>query len=127
MVVISSIVICRLFHLDQARLDVLGRVGDASSNFNLPLPFPGVPKLPNHADIRAIIVNAAIITIIGFVESIAAKSFARRHDYFVSVNCELVTLGIVNIFGGFFQAFPAFGSVSNISGLVVEIRRDLRG
>lgn len=111
-VVISSIVICRLFQLDKAGLDVLGRVG-SSTNFNLPLPLPSMPKLPNHADIKAIIVNAAIITIIGFVESIAAaKTFARKHNYFVSANRELVALGIANVFGGFFQAFPAFGSVS---------------
>lgn len=116
-VVIASIVICRFFHFDQHGLDILGKVGDQSSNFNLPLPFPSVPKLPEHADIKAIIVNAAIITIIGFVESIAAaKTFARKHTYFVSANRELVALGIANIFGGMFQSFPAFGSVSKRGG-----------
>ena len=112
-VVISSIVVCRVFRLDSAGLDVLKSVGDSSSNFNLPLPFPAIPKLPDQADIKAIIVNAAIITIIGFVESIAAaKTFARKHNYFVSANRELVALGIANVFGGVFKAFPAFGSVS---------------
>jgi MFS superfamily sulfate permease-like transporter len=91
----------------------LGRVGDSSSNFNLPSPFPTMPKLPDHADIKAIIVNAAIITIIGFIESIAAaKSFAGRHNYFVSANRELAALGIANIFGGLLQSLPVFGSVS---------------
>ncbi|CAO3614120.1 unnamed protein product [Mucor hiemalis] len=110
-IVISSIVVCRIFRLDLEGLEVLGRVGDSSTSFNLPLPLPSIPKLPGHADIKAIIVNAAIITIIGFVESIAAaKSFARKHNYFVSANRELVALGIANVFGGLFQAFPSFGS-----------------
>jgi MFS superfamily sulfate permease-like transporter len=111
-VVITSITVCRIGRLDQAGLDVLGQVGGSTSTFNLPLPFPSMPRLPHDVDIKAIIVNAAIITIIGFVESIAAaKSFARRHNYFVSANRELVALGIANVFGGFFQCFPAFGSV----------------
>lgn len=115
MVVIASIVICRSFHLDQSGLDILGLVGHPSSGYSLPLPVPSVPKLPEHADIKAIIVNAAIIAIIGFVESVAAaKTFARKHTYFVSANRELVALGIANIFGSLFQSFPAFGSVRSI-------------
>ncbi|KAL7309281.1 hypothetical protein PS15m_011388 [Mucor circinelloides] len=111
LVVILSIIVCRLYRFDKAGLDVLGQVGGSSSNFNLPLPVPSMPTLPDHADIKAIIVNAAIITIIGFVESIAAaKSFARRHNHFVSANRELVALGIGNVIGGFFGSFPAFGS-----------------
>ncbi|KAG2198506.1 hypothetical protein INT47_008610 [Mucor saturninus] len=110
-VVIASIVICRSFHLDQSGLDILGQVGHPVSGYSSPLPIPSVPKLPEHADIKAIIVNAAIITIIGFVESVAAaKTFARKHTYFVSANRELVALGIANIFGSMFQSFPAFGS-----------------
>ena len=114
LVVISSIIVCKFYKFDQAGLDVLGQVGESNNNLNLPLPIPSIPTLPDHADIKAIIVNAAIIAIIGFVESIAAaKSFARRHNYFVSANRELVALGISNIIGGFFGSFPAFGSVSN--------------
>lgn len=112
-VVVMSIVICQLGRLDQKGLDILGRIGSAESGFNLPLPVPSIPQLPRGADIKVIIVNAAIITIIGFVESIAAaKTFARKHNYFVSANRELVALGMANIFGGVFQAFPSFGSVS---------------
>lgn len=116
-VVILSIAVCKWYQLDQAGLDVLGQVGSSSSAFNPPLPLPSLPitKLPHFADIKAIIVNAAIITIIGFVESIAAaKSFARKHNYFVSANRELVALGIANMVGSFFQTFPAFGSVKYI-------------
>ncbi|KAG2233598.1 hypothetical protein INT48_001851 [Thamnidium elegans] len=110
-VVVVSILVCKFGRLDQKGLEVLGSVGDSDSNFNLPLPFPSLPQLPHGADIKAIIVNAAIITIIGFVESIAAaKTFARKHNYFVSANRELVALGIGNIFGGVFKAFPSFGS-----------------
>ncbi|GAA5816414.1 hypothetical protein MFLAVUS_009943 [Mucor flavus] len=110
-VVVVSILVCKFGRLDKKGLDVLGSVGNLNSNFNLPLPFPSLPQLPHGADIKTIIVNAAIITIIGFVESIAAaKTFARKHNYFVSANRELVALGIGNIFGGIFKAFPSFGS-----------------
>jgi MFS superfamily sulfate permease-like transporter len=68
------------------------------------------------------LINAAMITIIGFVESIAAaKSFARRHNYFVSANRELVAIGIGNIIGSFFQAYPAFGSVSDMCAIFCPI------
>lgn len=113
LVVISSILVCKLCKLDEAGLDILGQVGGSNSTFNPPLPIPSIPVLPDHADIKAIIVNAAFITIIGFIESIAAaKSFARRHDNFVSANRELVALGISNVIGSLFGSFPAFGSVS---------------
>lgn len=51
-IVISSIVVCRVFRLDLEGLEVLGRVGDSSTSFNLPLPLPSIPKLPGHADIK---------------------------------------------------------------------------
>lgn len=111
LVVIASTLVCRIFHLDQRGVNVLGKVG--SSDINPPLPVPSLPSLPAGADIKNILVNAAIISIIGFVESLAAgKTFARKHNYFVSANRELVALGTANIIGSFFQTFPAFGSVS---------------
>jgi MFS superfamily sulfate permease-like transporter len=115
LVVIGSVVVCSLGQFNKSGVEILGKVGEGGSDFHLPLPFPTTPYLPSGADIKTVLINAAMITIIGFVESIAAaKSFARRHNYFVSANRELVAIGIGNIIGSFFQAYPAFGSVSDM-------------
>ena len=54
------------------------------------------------------------ITLIGILESISiAKVMQARHkDYDLVPNQELRALGIANIIGSFFQAFPAAGSFS---------------
>ena len=110
-VVIISTAVCRIFRLDELGIDVLGQVG--SPHHQSPLPLPSWPYLPKGANIKSVLVNAIVISIIGFVESIAAaKTFARKHNYFVSANRELVALGTCNIIGSLFQTFPAFGSVS---------------
>lgn len=122
LVVIASTLVCRIFQLDQKDVNVLGKVGSSSSSSGIipPLPLPSLPSLPSGADMKNILVNAAIISIIGFVESIAAgKTFARKHNYFVSANRELVALGTANIVGSFFQTFPAFGSVSLSNNKVI--------
>ena len=75
------------------------------------------------------------ITLIGILESISiAKVMQARHkDYELIPNQELRALGIANIIGSFFQAFPAagsfsrtavndeFGAKSGISSLVAAI------
>ena len=112
-VVIVSTVTCRYFRLDQIGIDVLGRVGSVNQP---PLPLPSLPYLPDGANIKSVLVNAAVISTIGFVESIAAaKTFSRKHNYFVSANRELVALGSANVIGSLFQTFPAFGSVCPLS------------
>lgn len=113
LVVVMSTLGCCIFRWDQLGVEVLGQVG--SSSINSPFPFPAWPSLPPGADIQHILVNAAMISTVGFVESIAAaKSFARKHNYFVSANRELVAYGSVNLVGSLFQAFPSFGSVSSV-------------
>ncbi|KAI9491188.1 sulfate transporter family-domain-containing protein [Zychaea mexicana] len=110
LVVIVSTAVCRIFRLDKLGIDVLGQVG---SQNQAPLPLPSWPSLPEGADIKSVVVNAAVISTVGFVESIAAaKMFARKHNYFVSANRELVALGTANVIGSMFQTFPAFGSLS---------------
>ncbi|KAG2221098.1 hypothetical protein INT45_008619 [Circinella minor] len=109
LVVIISTAVCRIFRLDELGIDVLGQVGSPHQS---PLPFPSWPYLPEGANMKNVLINAAVISIIGFVESIAAaKTFARKHNYFVSANRELVALGTCNVIGSLFQTFPAFGSL----------------
>jgi MFS superfamily sulfate permease-like transporter len=57
-----------------------------------------------------------MIAIIGFVHStMVAKNYARKHNYVVSSNRELVAYGMVNTCGSFFGAYPAFASLSRSS------------
>jgi MFS superfamily sulfate permease-like transporter len=69
-------------------------------------PVPTVPK------IKHLFLPAILISVIGFVESIAvAKKYAAKHRYNVSPNRELVALGAGNSIIAFFGGFPAFGSL----------------
>jgi SulP family sulfate permease len=54
--------------------------------------------------------TAIVITLIGFVESIAvAKVYARRHRYEIDPNAELIALGSANVVAGFTGAYPVGG------------------
>jgi sulfate permease, SulP family len=81
-----------------------------------------VPKgLPEFAfpmldfeNIKSLLPIALTISFIGFMESIAvAKAIQKKHkNYKVVPNQELIGLGIANIGGSFFQAFPTTGGFS---------------
>lgn len=64
--------------------------------------------------IQILIPSAFMIGIVGFMESISvAKVIQSKHKtYTVSANQELIALGIANIGGAFFQAFPVNGGFS---------------
>ncbi|KAJ1765783.1 hypothetical protein LPJ74_006204 [Coemansia sp. RSA 1843] len=77
------------------------------------LPVPAIPRIPAHAESKDIVSSAITITMIGVVESvIVAREYASRNHYAVSSNRELVALGMSNIVGSAFGAYPAFGSLS---------------
>ncbi|ORX46134.1 hypothetical protein DM01DRAFT_354869 [Hesseltinella vesiculosa] len=109
--VMTSIMLCRLCQWHQQGVDILSAI-DGQTVYRAPLPWPGVPRVPSHLDYGSLVINAIILSIVGFVESIAGtKLFAQKHNYFVSSNRELVAFGLCNIFGGFFQGYPSFGSL----------------
>lgn len=64
--------------------------------------------------ITALLPVAFTIAFIGFMESIAvAKAIQAKHkDYEVSANQELISLGLANVIGSFFKAFPVTGGFS---------------
>ncbi|KAJ1799153.1 hypothetical protein LPJ59_002022, partial [Coemansia sp. RSA 2399] len=77
------------------------------------LPMPALPRIPAHSESKDIVSSAITITMIGVVESvIVAREYASRNHYAVSSNRELVALGMSNIVGSAFGAYPAFGSLS---------------
>lgn len=54
-----------------------------------------------------------VVTLIGLLESIAiAKAFARRNEYQIDPNQELIAIGISNAISSFFHSYPITGSFS---------------
>ncbi|KAJ3044275.1 Solute carrier 26 [Rhizophlyctis rosea] len=88
---------------------ILNRVqGDGSS---AGYDYPKLPRL-TVAKISNLLLSAILISVIGFVESIVvAKTYATKHNYAASPNRELVAIGMSNIIGSLFGAYPAFGSL----------------
>jgi sulfate permease, SulP family len=79
-----------------------------------PVP-PGLPALdaPPLGLAGSLLPSAAGIALIAFVESIAAaRAFRRADDAPVDPDRELVALGVANVGGGLFRAFPAGGGLS---------------
>ena len=82
---------------------------------DIPGGFPpfGIPSI-NIADITALLPIALTISFVGFMESIAvAKAIRKKYRYYEIVpNQELIGLGLANILGSFFKAFPVTGGFS---------------
>jgi SulP family sulfate permease len=81
---------------------------------NVPAGFP-TPSIVHigFAEIRTLLPTALVITLVGFMESISvAKSFARRNRYKVDPDQELRALGLSNIAGSLFGAYPVTGGFS---------------
>ncbi len=64
--------------------------------------------------IELLIPMALTIALISFMESIAvAKAIQTKHrDHKVDANQELISLGLSNVFGSFFQSYPTTGGFS---------------
>ncbi|MES3628897.1 MAG: solute carrier family 26 protein [Longimonas sp.] len=97
---------------------LLWSVGGDDSNVaivgDVPGGLPGfvIPAF-TWADLQALIPGALTIAFIGFMESVAvAKVYARRNGYSLDANKELVGLGMANVAGAFFQAYPTTGGFS---------------
>ncbi len=76
------------------------------------LPPPTVPPM-DWGLVQRLAPSALAIGLVGFMESIAvAQAYARRHRYEVDANQELVGLGLANLAGAFFSAYPTTGGLS---------------
>ncbi|KAJ3305879.1 Solute carrier 26 [Blyttiomyces sp. JEL0837] len=102
--VVVSTLLCSVFRWDEMGVDILKDVQGGLI----------APKLPQVtlAKVRFYLLSAILISVIGFVESIAvAKTYATKYNYAMSPNRELVALGAANILGSIFGGWPAFGSL----------------
>ncbi|KAJ3376027.1 Solute carrier 26 [Allomyces arbusculus] len=105
--VVATITLSWAYDWRAQGIDILGRVRFSG------LPVPRFPLLKPFSVIRGLTIPAILISVIGFVESIVVtKSYAGAHNYPVSRNRELVALGVANLAGAFFHAYPAFGSLA---------------
>lgn len=65
------------------------------------------------SEVESLLPVILTIALIGYMESIAvAKNIASREGYKVKPNNELLGLGLANIVGAFFQAYPTTGGLS---------------
>jgi len=79
------------------------------------LPSPSVPKVGGMSwqMLREVILLCLPVALMGFVEAISiSKFYALQRGYDIDPNQELIALGMSNLLGGFFRAFPASGSIS---------------
>jgi SulP family sulfate permease len=104
-VVVGSIVAVELFDLEARGVKVVGDIPGS-------LPAFGVPEFDGSL-IGSLTGTALVITLVGFMESIAvAKVYARRHRYEVEPNSELIGLGAANVAAGLFGGYPVTGGFS---------------
>lgn len=104
-VVVGSILAVEVFDLEARGVKVVGDIPDT-------LPAFGLPDLDGSL-IGSLLGTAMVITIVGFMESIAvAKVYARRHRYDVVANSELIGLGTANVAAGLFGGYPVTGGFS---------------
>ena len=104
-VVIGSILAVELLGLEDKGVSVVGDIPDK-------LPAFGLPTLDGSL-IENLATTALVITIVGFMESIAvAKVYARRHRYEIVPNSELIGLGAANVASGLFGGYPVTGGFS---------------
>ncbi|XP_068329049.1 probable sulfate transporter 4.2 isoform X1 [Pyrus communis] len=121
--VLSGTIFVKIFNPSSISL-----VGDIPQG----LPSFSIPKAFGYA--TSLIPTALLITGVAILESVGiAKALAAKNGYELDSNQELFGLGVANIFGSFFSAYPTTGSFSRsavnhesgaktgLSGLVMGI------
>lgn len=104
-VVVGSIAAVEFGELEARGVSTVGDIPDTLPAFGLP-DFDG-------SIVGSLVGTAFVITIVGFMESIAvAKVYARRHRYEIVPNSELIGLGAANVAAGLFGGYPVTGGFS---------------
>lgn len=104
-VVVLSIIAVRLLDLASHGLATVGTIPDSLPSFGLPAF--------NDSLIGDLVVTALVITLVGFMESVAvAKLYSRKNGYTLDPNRELIGLGAANVAAGLFGGYPVSGGLS---------------
>ncbi len=95
-----------LFGLHQMGVDIVGEVSRGFPSPSLP-PVSGFP-------LRTLLPTILAVAFLSFTQSIAlAKTMVKRNpDYKIDSNQELYSLGLANMIGSVFKAYPVAGSFS---------------
>src|SRR5690625_3846986 len=81
---------------------------------DIPMGLPpfSIPEI-NFNSMRELMSTALTLALVQFmVVASLGRTFAKRHNYVIDANHELVAIGAANFFGSFFQSIPASGSFS---------------
>lgn len=105
LIVILSTVLVYFLKLQERGVSIIGEVPQGFPVFSL-------PSLSLDS-LQALLPIALTIAFVSFMESIAvAKSIASKEKYKLDANNELIGLGLANIVGSFFKAYPVTGGFS---------------
>ncbi|XP_054787738.1 sulfate transporter 4.1, chloroplastic-like isoform X2 [Prosopis cineraria] len=100
--VVLGTVFVKIFH--PSTISVVGDIPEGLPKFSFPKAF-------NHA--LSLIPTAFLITGVAILESVGiAKALAAKNGYELDSNQELFGLGVANVLGSFFSAYPTTGSFS---------------
>ncbi|XP_028075886.1 probable sulfate transporter 4.2 isoform X2 [Camellia sinensis] len=92
----------KIFH--PSSISLVGDIPQGLPKFSIPKEFGYVTSL---------IPTAILITSVAILESVGiAKALAAKNGYELDSNQELFGLGVANVFGSFFSAYPTTGSFS---------------
>ena len=106
MLIVVAIIFVSYFQLNQTGVKIIGNIPEGLPKFKVPAF--------SISSLISLLPIALIISIISFMESIAvAKAIqAKRKNYQINNNQELIALGMANILGSFFQSYPTTGGFS---------------
>jgi SulP family sulfate permease len=104
--VVAAVFLVWYFRLDQLGVDIVGSV-------NSGFPTPALPSFSS-VPVWQLMPTILAIAFLSFTQSIAlAKAMVRRNpDYKIDSNQELFSIGLANMIGSIFQAYPVAGSFS---------------
>jgi len=78
----------------------------------VPTGFP-TPTVPNFSYIADMVPDCIVLAIVGFAISISlAKIVAKKNDYQIEPNVDLIAYGVSNLGASFFTCMPASGCIS---------------
>ncbi|WP_445752709.1 SulP family inorganic anion transporter [Polaribacter sp.] len=105
-VVVLGIVIMKFFGKNLSEVSIVKNIPSG-------LPTFGIPTI-DFEQIRELFPIALTLVMVGYLETISiGKSLeAKQDEYKIRPNQELIALGLSNIFGSFFKAYPSASSFS---------------
>lgn len=105
-VVILSILMMYFFRTNLSEVAIVGKIPSGLPGFKIPEISFGL--------FRQLLPMAFTLVMVGYLEtiSIGKRIEAQQDEYKIDANQELIALGLSNIFGSFFKAFPSTSSFS---------------